>query len=79
MKSEGIPDETLEVFARSIHEEARRYGFSQVDMVRLINALMDSAIADQDSIAPPSRSAQTELTILTLRVFHFALRDYEFG
>ena len=62
MEAEGIPDETLEVFARSIHEEARRYGFSQVDMVRLINALMDSAIADQDSIASPAPSqiAQTE-------------------
>ena len=60
MKSEDIPEETVQVFSRSIHEEARRYGFSQVDMIRLINALMDSAIADQDAVTSPPISPQTE-------------------
>jgi len=29
--AKSIPDETIQAFARSISEEARRYGFGQVD------------------------------------------------
>jgi RimJ/RimL family protein N-acetyltransferase len=36
-----IPTETIDAFARTIHQEAVKYGFSQVDSIRLINALMD--------------------------------------
>jgi RimJ/RimL family protein N-acetyltransferase len=39
----SIPDETIRAFARTIHNEAQRYGFSQVDTIRLINALMDQS------------------------------------
>ncbi len=38
-----IPQETIQAFARTICEEARRYGFSQIDTVRLINAMLDLA------------------------------------
>lgn len=41
-----IPDETIRTFAQTIHRESRRYGFDQIDTVRLINALMD-ATAEQ--------------------------------
>ena len=37
-----IPNETIDAFARTIHQEALKYGFSQVDSIRLINALMDT-------------------------------------
>lgn len=36
-----IPQETVQAFARTICEEARRYGFNQIDTVRLINAMLD--------------------------------------
>lgn len=38
-----IPQETIKAFARTICEEARRYGFDQIDTVRLINAMLDIA------------------------------------
>lgn len=39
--SKSIPDETVRTFARTIHREARNYGFAPVDFVRLVNALLD--------------------------------------
>lgn len=39
--AKSIPDATIAALGRSIHKEARRYGFSQLDVVRLINELMD--------------------------------------
>ena len=36
-----IPDATIKAFARTICQEADKYGFSKLDMVRLINALLD--------------------------------------
>ena len=51
-----IPNETVLAFARTIHQEAVKYGFSQVDIVRLISALMDISAqnprsAEQGSVA----------------------------
>jgi RimJ/RimL family protein N-acetyltransferase len=46
-----IPDRTISVFARSIFQEARNYGFSQIDTVRLINALMDLSV-EQTTVRP---------------------------
>ena len=37
----AIPKATLEAFSRSIFKEARKYGFDQIDIVKLINELMD--------------------------------------
>ena len=39
--AKSIPDATIAALSRSIHKEARRYGFGQLDVVRLINELMD--------------------------------------
>lgn len=39
-----IPDQTIKAFARSIVHETRNYGFTQVDIVRLINALVDTSV-----------------------------------
>ena len=39
--NDKVPTETIETFARTIYKEASSYGFGQVDMLRLVNALMD--------------------------------------
>ena len=39
-----IPAVTIDTFARSIFRESRKYGFDQIDVVRLVNALMDMSI-----------------------------------
>jgi RimJ/RimL family protein N-acetyltransferase len=36
-----IPDETIRAFSRTLYQEGQRYGFGQIDFVRLINVLMD--------------------------------------
>lgn len=48
-----VPDQTIKTFARTIHQEARKYGFSQIDLVRLINALIDASAEE----APAGQSA----------------------
>jgi RimJ/RimL family protein N-acetyltransferase len=54
-----IPDETIQTFARTIVHEARKYGFSSVDMVRLINGVMDAAVDARKTVADtdPARAA----------------------
>ena len=47
--SNDIPADTIQTFAKTIFAESRRYGFSQTDVVRLINALLDCAAEDQGS------------------------------
>ena len=52
--SKRIPDDTIAALGRSIHKEARRYGFGQLDVVRLINQLMDlSSSAAADEVRDP--------------------------
>lgn len=72
MTKEKIPAKTLQVFARSIHEEARRYGFSQVDVLRLINELMDLATGEGDEPLP---SATGESGDARFHVDSFPLRS----
>ena len=36
-----VPTATIKAFSRSIYKEASNYGFSQIDVVKLINGLMD--------------------------------------
>jgi len=36
-----VPTATIEAFSRSIYKEASNYGFSQIDVIKLINCLMD--------------------------------------
>jgi len=44
--SDSIPRETIEAFAKTICAEAGKYGFGQIDVVRLINAMMDLSAED---------------------------------
>lgn len=53
-----IPGETIRVFARSIYSEARNYGFSQLDLVRLINELMDVSASGESSSGTMEQSSQ---------------------
>lgn len=69
-----IPQQTVLAFARSICEEARRYGFKQLDTVRLINAIMDLASDMEGSGSTPRReSAAAEPGLL--QVDSFPLRS----
>lgn len=52
-----VPEETVTVFANSIIAEARKYGFSEVDIVRLINNLLDHSL-DGDLAADDSAPTQ---------------------
>jgi len=36
-----VPSATIDAFSRSIYKEASNYGFSQIDVIKLINCLMD--------------------------------------
>jgi RimJ/RimL family protein N-acetyltransferase len=45
-----IPSETIDTFARSIFKEASNYGFSRVDLIRLINELMALCTAVEGSV-----------------------------
>jgi RimJ/RimL family protein N-acetyltransferase len=50
-----IPNETIDTFARTIHQEAIKYGFTQIDTIRLINALMDISAQgkrNKDAVTP---------------------------
>ncbi len=70
---ESIPLETLRAFARTIHAEARNYGFQQIDFVRLINEMLDLT-ADE----PPQTSSgesPSELAPGTWRVDRFPLES----
>ncbi len=65
-----IPDETILAFARTIFQESRRYGFGQVDMIRLINALMDvstdvTAKSDADKESKPRIGHGSPMSVST--------------
>jgi RimJ/RimL family protein N-acetyltransferase len=77
-----IPNETVLAFARTIHQEAVKYGFSQVDTIRLINALMDISAQGGDrageSVAaehlPPFEAADRSVQELPLRSSRLRIR-----
>ena len=54
-----IPNETIHAFARTIHQEAVKYGFGQVDTIRLINALMDICAQVDLPISPSTQGVIT--------------------
>ncbi len=82
--SKAIPQETVQTLARSIHREARDYGFAQVDMVRLVNELMDLStrdggfgatdVAQQSAVQLPDG---VDFTALPLRGENIVVRDYD--
>ena len=69
--ADNIPNETIQAFARTIHQESVKYGFSQVDTIRLINALMDISMqGDRSGTAegrPPFEAAGQSVNEFPLR------------
>jgi RimJ/RimL family protein N-acetyltransferase len=52
-----VPKATIEAFSRSIYKEASNYGFSQIDVIKLINCLMDlcsDGESDDQSLREPA-------------------------
>jgi RimJ/RimL family protein N-acetyltransferase len=47
-----IPQATIEAFARSIFKEATKYGFGQIDVIKLINQLMGLCNPDDTGDSP---------------------------
>jgi RimJ/RimL family protein N-acetyltransferase len=68
-----VPDQTIKTFARTIHQEALKYGFSQIDIVRLINALMDTSADEARSAQPTSDDARNSLNEEQYHVTAFPL------
>lgn len=60
MNSDNVPAETLRVFARSIYDEAGRYGFQTIDVIRLINELMDLATLGDLGVSASSTSSASD-------------------
>ncbi len=59
-----IPLATIQTLARSVFKEAEKYGFSQLDVIRLVNELMDYCTAQEREIAEPTGSHEVP-TVLT--------------
>jgi len=57
-KEEGIPDQTLEAFARSFFKEASAYGFQQLDYLRFVNQLLEISMNDAE---PPATAVASAL------------------
>jgi RimJ/RimL family protein N-acetyltransferase len=57
----NIPPETIEAFAKTIFAEGQKYGFSQVDFVRLINGLMDQTADEVKPFDVAPRYATADL------------------
>jgi len=49
-----IPLATIRTFARSIFKEAWKYGFGQLDIIRLVNELMDYCTKQEGEAAGPT-------------------------
>lgn len=61
----SIPKTTIETFSRSIYKEASNYGFSQLDVIRLINELMDLCHDGESRDTAAIDNAESETTIPT--------------
>lgn len=71
--SKTIPDETILAFAKTICAEAQKYGFRQLDFVRLMNAMMDvSADGKFDTVQQPDTE---EWSSGTVRAIEFPLQS----
>ena len=71
--SNSIPDGTIRVFAKTICDEAAKYGFEQVDVIRLINAMMD--ISTNEAPRNGDRPAAVPSQPDDMRVSEFPLRS----
>jgi RimJ/RimL family protein N-acetyltransferase len=70
-----IPDETIRTFARTIVHEAQKYGFSSVDMVRLINGVMDAAVDARNTDGEPDVARATAPIRRPIEVAEYPLRS----
>jgi RimJ/RimL family protein N-acetyltransferase len=75
--SDSTPIETIRAFAKTIHGEARKYGFDAIDMVRLINELMDLSTEDNLSSDDVIRSHGTTQELVTVTSFPLQSRRLE--
>lgn len=79
--SDKVPIETIKAFSRTIVAEAHKYGFGQIDIVRLINAIMDEAAdLERNTFSASSRSVvgaidQFDATELPLRSSRLKIRE----
>ena len=71
--SKTIPDPTIHTFAKTICAEASKYGFGQVDILRLINEMMD--LFSDDVRFQTDASDQDESGLLSMEVSEFPLRS----
>ena len=76
---DSVPPETIQAFARSICSEAVKYGFEQVDILRLINAMMDisSESVGQDlrqQSSPDSKISQMQVSAFPLKSNRLQIR-----
>lgn len=58
-----IPLATIQTLARSVYKEAARYGFSQLDVIRLVNELMDYCTAQEGESVQPSDDPEAQAVI----------------
>lgn len=58
-----IPIATIQTFARSIFKEASKYGFGQLDVIRLVNELMDYC-SNQEGAAVGANDPGEQPTLL---------------
>lgn len=59
-----IPLATIQTLAHSVFREATKYGFDQLDMIRLVNELMEYCTAQERQITEPNDSSELP-TVLT--------------
>jgi RimJ/RimL family protein N-acetyltransferase len=71
----SVPEETVKAFAHSIHQEATKYGFTQIDTIRLINALMDFSMDQSRNGGNTSRSEELEISTVNHSVESFPLKS----
>lgn len=57
-----ITEEAIETLARSIFKEASQYGFSQLDYIRFVNALLDHSMQRSSDLEVSSRERSEIIT-----------------
>jgi hypothetical protein len=62
-----LPTDTLELLARTFFKDAGSYGFTQLDYVRFVNALLDLSIRNDHqftvSVTPPASLSKADMRL----------------
>ena len=83
--SNQIPLPTIQTFARSIYKEAAKYGFGQLDVIRLVNELMDCCTTLEGEAAASGESGgrladlEGDFASLPVRGERLIIRSFEPG